>query len=101
MPLFFQKEPLTKGKIIALLLAVLGCYFTVGGYRMDLLRPKLSDFYLFSNSCVYKALKKQFIKHVVSYYKGLKGSDTALPGKCVPHNVDMVRQRENLGMVVP
>ena len=34
----FQKEPLTKGKIIALLLAVLGCYFTVGGYRMDLLR---------------------------------------------------------------
>jgi len=36
--LFFQKEPLTKGKMIALLLAVLGCYFTVGGYRMDLLR---------------------------------------------------------------
>lgn len=34
----FQKEPLTKGKIIALLLAVLGCYFSVGGYRMDLLR---------------------------------------------------------------
>jgi drug/metabolite transporter (DMT)-like permease len=34
----FQKEPLTKGKIIALLLSLLGCYFTVGGYRMDLLR---------------------------------------------------------------
>jgi drug/metabolite transporter (DMT)-like permease len=34
----FQKEPLTKGKIVALLLALLGCYFTVGGYRMDLLR---------------------------------------------------------------
>jgi len=34
----FQKEPLTKGKSIALLLAVLGCYFMVGGYRMDLLR---------------------------------------------------------------
>jgi drug/metabolite transporter (DMT)-like permease len=34
----FQKEPLIKGKMTALLLAVLGCYFTVGGYRMDLLR---------------------------------------------------------------
>jgi drug/metabolite transporter (DMT)-like permease len=34
----FQKEPLTKGKMTALLLAVVGCYFTVGGYRMDLLR---------------------------------------------------------------
>lgn len=34
----FQKEPLTKGKIVALLLAILGCYFTVGGYQMDLLR---------------------------------------------------------------
>jgi drug/metabolite transporter (DMT)-like permease len=34
----FQKEPLTKGKMTALLLAILGCYFTVGGYRMDLLR---------------------------------------------------------------
>jgi len=34
----FQKEPFTKGKIVALVLAVLGCYFTVGGYRMDLLR---------------------------------------------------------------
>ena len=33
----FQKEPLTKGKMAALLLAVLGCYLTVGGYRMDLL----------------------------------------------------------------
>jgi len=66
-----------------------------------LLSPKLSDFYLFSNSFVYKALKKPFIKHIVSYYKGLKGSDTALPGKCMPHNVDMVRQRENLGTVVP
>jgi drug/metabolite transporter (DMT)-like permease len=34
----FQKEPLPKRKIAALLLALLGCYFTVGGYRMDLLR---------------------------------------------------------------
>ena len=68
---------------------------------MMLLKPKLSDFYLFCNSFVYKALKKPFIKHVVGYYKGLKGSDTALPGKCVPNNVDIVRQRENLGMVVP
>ena len=34
----FQKEPLTKGKIAALLLALLGCYFTVGGYRLDLFR---------------------------------------------------------------
>ena len=34
----FQKEPLTKRKIAALLLALLGCYFTVGGYRLDLLR---------------------------------------------------------------
>ena len=34
----FQKEPFTKGKVIALLLALLGCYFTVGGYRVDLLR---------------------------------------------------------------
>jgi len=34
----FQKEPLTKGKIAALFLALLGCYFAVGGYRMDLLR---------------------------------------------------------------
>jgi drug/metabolite transporter (DMT)-like permease len=34
----FQKEPLTKGKIASLLLAVLGCYFVVGGYQFDLLR---------------------------------------------------------------
>jgi drug/metabolite transporter (DMT)-like permease len=34
----FQKEPLTKGKMTALLLAMVGCYFTVGGYRMDLLK---------------------------------------------------------------
>jgi drug/metabolite transporter (DMT)-like permease len=34
----FQKEPFTKEKILALLLAFLGCYFTVGGYRVDLLR---------------------------------------------------------------
>ena len=34
----FQKEPFTKGKIVALFLALLGCYFTVGGYRTDLLR---------------------------------------------------------------
>ncbi len=34
---FFQKEEFTQPKVIALLLAVLGCYFTVGGYRLDLL----------------------------------------------------------------
>jgi drug/metabolite transporter (DMT)-like permease len=35
---FFQKEPLSKAKIAALLLAVMGCYFVVGGYQTDLLR---------------------------------------------------------------
>jgi drug/metabolite transporter (DMT)-like permease len=34
----FQKEPLSKGKIVSLLLAIMGCYLTVGGYRIDLLR---------------------------------------------------------------
>ena len=34
----FQKEPLSKTKIAALLLAIMGCYFAVGGYRTDLLR---------------------------------------------------------------
>jgi len=34
----FQKEPLSKGKIASLLLAMLGCYFVVGGYQFDLLR---------------------------------------------------------------
>jgi len=34
----FQKEPLSKTKIAALLLAVIGCYFVVGGYQTDLLR---------------------------------------------------------------
>ena len=34
----FQKEPLSRRKIAALLLALLGCYLTVGGYRLDLLR---------------------------------------------------------------
>jgi drug/metabolite transporter (DMT)-like permease len=34
----FQREPITKGKIVSLLLAVLGCYFVVGGYQFDLLR---------------------------------------------------------------
>jgi drug/metabolite transporter (DMT)-like permease len=33
----FQKEPLSKGKIGSLFLTVLGCYFVVGGYRMDLI----------------------------------------------------------------
>ena len=32
----FQKEPLSKGKITSLLLAMLGCYFVVGGYQFDL-----------------------------------------------------------------
>lgn len=34
----FQKEPLSKGKVFSLLLSVLGCYFVVGGYQIDLLR---------------------------------------------------------------
>lgn len=34
----FQKEPLSKAKIASLLLAVMGCYFVVGGYQIDLLR---------------------------------------------------------------
>ena len=34
----FQREPLSKGKIASLLLAVIGCYFVVGGYQFDLLR---------------------------------------------------------------
>jgi drug/metabolite transporter (DMT)-like permease len=34
----FQKEPLTKGKAVSLLLAILGCYLVVGGYEFDLLR---------------------------------------------------------------
>jgi drug/metabolite transporter (DMT)-like permease len=34
----FQKEPPTKTKITALFLALLGCYFTVGGYRLDLFK---------------------------------------------------------------
>jgi len=34
----FQREPLSKGKIVSLLLAVIGCYFVVGGYQFDLLR---------------------------------------------------------------
>ena len=34
----FQKEPLSKGKILSLLLALLGCYFVAGGWEIDLLR---------------------------------------------------------------
>ena len=34
----FQREPLSKGKTASLLMAVLGCYFVVGGYQFDLLR---------------------------------------------------------------
>lgn len=34
----YQKEPVSKGKIASLLLAILGCYLTVGGYQFDLLR---------------------------------------------------------------
>ncbi len=35
---FFQREPLSKGKVASLLMAVLGCYFAVGGYHFDFLR---------------------------------------------------------------
>jgi drug/metabolite transporter (DMT)-like permease len=34
----FQKEPISKGKIASLLLAIMGCYLVVGGYQIDLLR---------------------------------------------------------------
>ena len=34
----FQREPLSRRKIASLLLAVIGCYFAVGGYQFDLLR---------------------------------------------------------------
>jgi drug/metabolite transporter (DMT)-like permease len=34
----FQKEPLSKGTLFSLLLAMIGCYFVVGGYQIDLLR---------------------------------------------------------------
>ena len=34
----FQKEPVSKGKIASILLALVGCYFVVGGYQFDLLR---------------------------------------------------------------
>ncbi|MGQ9510014.1 MAG: DMT family transporter [Thermodesulfobacteriota bacterium] len=34
----FQKEPLSKMKIGALVSAILGCYLVVGGYQTDLLR---------------------------------------------------------------
>ncbi len=34
----FQEEPLSRRKIVALFVAVLGCYLAVGGYRLDLLR---------------------------------------------------------------
>lgn len=33
----FQHEPVNRSKILALLLAVGGCYFVVGGYEIDLL----------------------------------------------------------------
>jgi drug/metabolite transporter, DME family len=34
----FQKEPITRGKITALVLSLAGSYFVVGGHRLDLLR---------------------------------------------------------------
>jgi drug/metabolite transporter (DMT)-like permease len=34
----FQREPFSKRKTVSLLLAVLGCYFAVGGFQIDLLR---------------------------------------------------------------
>ena len=35
---WFQKEPVSKWKILALFMALLGCYLALGGYRIDLLR---------------------------------------------------------------
>lgn len=34
----FQREPVSRGKVMALILAVIGCYLVVGGYQIDLLR---------------------------------------------------------------
>jgi drug/metabolite transporter (DMT)-like permease len=34
----FQREPLSKAKTVSLFMAMLGCYFVVGGYQFDLLR---------------------------------------------------------------
>lgn len=34
----FQKEPFSRSTLAAMVLAILGCYFVVGGYRTDLLR---------------------------------------------------------------
>ena len=34
----FQKEPLTKGKVISLVLSFVGCYFVMGGHQIALLR---------------------------------------------------------------
>lgn len=34
----FQRESLSRGKILSLLLALIGCYFAVGGYQFELLR---------------------------------------------------------------
>jgi len=34
----FQKEPVSKQNIFSLIVALLGCYLAVGGYRVDLLR---------------------------------------------------------------
>ena len=67
----FQKEPLSRRKIGALLLALLGCYLTVGGYRLDLLRLNrigivsgLISSLFFSFYALYgeKGLKKMKIK---------------------------------------
>jgi drug/metabolite transporter (DMT)-like permease len=35
---WFQKEPISKRKILSLFMAVLGCYLALGGYRIDLFR---------------------------------------------------------------
>jgi drug/metabolite transporter (DMT)-like permease len=35
---FFQRKPVSRGTVIALMLAAAGCYLAVGGFRIDLLR---------------------------------------------------------------
>jgi drug/metabolite transporter (DMT)-like permease len=34
----FQKEPLTRGKVLSLVLSLSGCYFVIGGHQIGLLR---------------------------------------------------------------
>jgi len=76
---FFRREPLSKGTILALLLAVSGCYLVAGGYRTDLLRLNtvgliagvLSSFFVaFYNLFSEKGLKRYDAWTVLLYGLG-------------------------------